>query len=405
MTTLETGSGYFNPHLPVNVQDRPARAAGYQESADQSTHGYGRAKVFLHQADIRLACLRGSAMQNSLTPIQHPAPGGSAGLLSMAVRISDKRSGDDIRLSLVRTLTDLFRLRKVSFFDIAPGPPPRLNESLRALIATSSQRVKPIVAGLGERGIVPQGILGECLQTRNMAIGTGPGGACRYGFPIADDRGVFELVGLDFLAEPPGDFAVLGAIMKLYGNVLSLVREKDMDTLTGVLNRRAFDARLASVMSAASKQPPSLAYWLAMIDVDHFKRINDEFGHVLGDEVLLLVARRILQSFRTIDGVYRYGGEEFAVLIAPCDETAAIAAVERCRAEIADSKFPQVGQVTISAGLTVIDHYEHISNAVGRADRALYTAKHNGRNRVVPYSLIRGSAKPQLEAGHDLELF
>jgi two-component system cell cycle response regulator len=126
-----------------------------------------------------------------------------------------------------------------------------------------------------------------------------------------------------------------------------------------------------------------------MLDVDHFKAINDSYGHAAGDEVLREFALRIRRSIRGLDLACRYGGEEFLVVMPETDLSAAALAAERLRRRIASDPFPiqrgkQAMEVTISVGIAALAEGEDPASVLKRADEALYRAKRDGRNRVVP---------------------
>ena len=143
-----------------------------------------------------------------------------------------------------------------------------------------------------------------------------------------------------------------------------------------------------------------------MIDVDRFKLVNDRFGHLIGDEVLVLVARIMRSTFRFHDRLYRFGGEEFVVLLTAHDEEGAGAAFERLRLHMEQFAFPRVGQVTVSIGYTDVRPGDTPQAAFERADRAVYYAKENGRNQVHSHATLVDSG--HLESGDnisDVELF
>lgn len=154
------------------------------------------------------------------------------------------------------------------------------------------------------------------------------------------------------------------------------------DALTGVYNRRRFDEKLAecNLLFRRTERP----FALLLIDVDHFKRINDTHGHAIGDQVLQQLARLIKESTRATDFVARYGGEEFAVLLPQIEEPNSPDAVaEKIRAVIARAGFANVGHVTVSIGIGLIETADSDTLAlIKRADQQLYQAKSLGRNRV-----------------------
>lgn len=152
------------------------------------------------------------------------------------------------------------------------------------------------------------------------------------------------------------------------------------DALTGALNRRAFDAQAASWQTVAASAGGSLA--LVLVDIDHFKQVNDKFGHAAGDAVLKEFTRRILQSSKRRDSLYRIGGEEFA-LVLPCTSLSAAGIfAETLRRSFESVSFDGVGRVTASFGVAELIPGEQLAELMARADHALYAAKRSGRDRV-----------------------
>lgn len=164
--------------------------------------------------------------------------------------------------------------------------------------------------------------------------------------------------------------------------IADYLTEARTDGLTGLTNRRAFDATLDELFS--HWQARQQAFVLALIDIDHFKKINDTYGHPAGDAVLKRVAETMRSEFRDAICVARYGGEEFAILcLMPLEEAAEC--VDRLRGTIGRTEFRHddvVIPVTISGGLARITHDEKIGKLVRRSDEALYAAKLGGRNRI-----------------------
>jgi diguanylate cyclase len=163
-----------------------------------------------------------------------------------------------------------------------------------------------------------------------------------------------------------------------------------VDFLTGVANRKAFDGAIkgSSEQAASASEPLSLL----MIDIDHFKRFNDEYGHIVGDEVLRLVAKKIKENVRGRDFVARYGGEEFAVILPGTQIGGARTVAENIRSSFSEGKLKRVktseylGTITISIGAAQFRPGESLESFVGRSDQALYAAKEAGRNRVATES-------------------
>ncbi|MEX2482370.1 MAG: GGDEF domain-containing protein [Gammaproteobacteria bacterium] len=156
------------------------------------------------------------------------------------------------------------------------------------------------------------------------------------------------------------------------------------DPLTGVSNRASMGAHLAHHISLALRQSTSLS--LLIIDIDRFKSINDRYGHIVGDVVLTQVAKRIVACTRTSDGVFRYGGEEFVVVLPSTDMAGAELLAERIRAGIEsldiDALPPRV-MITASIGVAHLENGDSQTSLLQRADEVLFQAKRGGRNRVI----------------------
>jgi len=159
-----------------------------------------------------------------------------------------------------------------------------------------------------------------------------------------------------------------------------------IDGLTGIYNRRYFEMQIATEIERASRYDGRLA--IIMIDIDHFKRLNDEFGHLLGDEVLRQVSDVFGQQLRKVDVVCRYGGEEFCILVPQTSGGNAMEVAEKLRRMVESYRFPGVPvKVTISAGVAEFPtHGRSRDELVAAADAALYASKEAGRNRVSPAS-------------------
>jgi diguanylate cyclase (GGDEF)-like protein len=152
-----------------------------------------------------------------------------------------------------------------------------------------------------------------------------------------------------------------------------------VDALTGIANRRAAEVALAALMELAKLSGVPVS--VAMLDVDHFKSINDRFGHLAGDEVLRQVAATLSGEARLNDTVARWGGEEF-IAILPVAGSGAVVFCERARKAIEGLRCPPVDGVTISVGVAEVGHGDSADDVVARADARLYEAKREGRNRV-----------------------
>ncbi|MEW6707149.1 MAG: diguanylate cyclase [Pseudomonadota bacterium] len=152
------------------------------------------------------------------------------------------------------------------------------------------------------------------------------------------------------------------------------------DPLTGALNRRSFDEQAQALIRACSDSGAPLS--LVAVDIDHFKRINDQHGHPVGDAVLKEFAQRVLQTSKRRDCLYRLGGEEFALLLPHTGLEAAVAFAEVLRRSLERTPFSGVGHLSASFGVAQLLPGDTLEGLMRRADEALYRAKAAGRNRV-----------------------
>lgn len=163
-------------------------------------------------------------------------------------------------------------------------------------------------------------------------------------------------------------------------------REALTDGLTGLANRKAFDAEIARITQEAAANRTS--FTLLMVDIDYFKSFNDNFGHQIGDQVLRLVARTLVDGVKGRDLAARYGGEEFVIILPETELQAGIAVGNSLRRSLATKDVvnrntgEKLGRITMSAGVAEYCPGEDYHDTIERADAALYTAKHNGRNQV-----------------------
>lgn len=166
-----------------------------------------------------------------------------------------------------------------------------------------------------------------------------------------------------------------------------LEREATLDGMTGLFNFRYFDNTLREFLEAAVRRADKLT--VAFIDIDHFKKINDTYGHQVGDEVLRQLAEVIRHSLRPFDVAARYGGEEFAAILPGCNAENALKVGERIRRNVEQKIFAADGlqlRITVSVGVTTFpDYAQNEEELIRQSDMALYRAKQMGRNRVVAY--------------------
>lgn len=197
------------------------------------------------------------------------------------------------------------------------------------------------------------------------------------------DYGALDYIRKPF--EPIELIARVNSALRLMSKQSQLLETSKKDALTTLYNRRFFNTSIEQLISNKNNHQNGIA--LSMIDCDHFKRINDTFGHTSGDEVLVSVSDVLKKSIRSSDFAYRYGGEEFCLIFPNTTFLQAYAIVERIRIFIENIPFTFDNQsvtITVSCGIshTVLRDSKSSQTLLNEADAALYEAKRNGRNRI-----------------------
>lgn len=223
-----------------------------------------------------------------------------------------------------------------------------------------------------------------------IEIGDKPQLFFSHRFPVHDQQGCLFAIGVVAvnITERARNLARLESALKraersnaqLQQAMLELEHLARTDWLTGAWNRLRFEEAAQDEMNRCHVHGHAVS--LAVLDMDHFKRINDRFGHPVGDLVLNQLVTLCRQGLRPTDSITRWGGEEFILLAPHTNLNQLQALAEQLRQRIASTPMPEVGQVTASLGLAEYQEGESLEAWIERADRALYLAKHQGRNRV-----------------------
>lgn len=343
-------------------------------------------------------------------------------LVDHLAELTGFRDRDIVDVTLVAALRDLLRPRCITIFR-SVGEPGNERWITRARLGEFDSVATADPAWADIENLPPLALFPERIRAmkNETAMVTVPGQRSLSIFPVSTDRevvGVMEIETVEPLSEESR--RMVGSILRIYRNFQGLLDYSERDTLTGLLNRKTFDESFLKATSAQDSphviqqmaadgrrhEASTHRYWLGLIDIDHFKSVNDNFGHLIGDEVLLLLSRLMRSSFRFHDRLYRFGGEEFVVLMRCANEVDAAQALERMRSNTASYPFPQVGQITISIGFTEVKLADTPSGAFERADKAVYFAKQHGRNQVQSYAelIARGDLDEESKIG-DVELF
>lgn len=328
-------------------------------------------------------------------------------LISHIVKISSCRDRTEINAAVVDTLVNLFhplavtiyrcyasKKKTILFACASYGPHGRI---IRNAYLPDHQHCRLI-----ER----DPLLNQCRKELSAVLDVLEDGSHRIVFPINRmDQPIYMLdITLPESFSADKRITLMGLI-EYFGNHIGLLDYGESDTLTGLASRKTFDKHLFELLGNSTADEllrgfmtPSTArrrgnsngdtHWLAVCDIDHFKSVNDNFGHLIGDEVLIMVSQVMQQSFRFDDQLFRFGGEEFVALLQPTTELSAMATLERFRSDIERQVFSRVGHITISIGFSRLRENDTPTDVIDRADDALYYAKRHGRNQVCAYETL-----------------
>ncbi|MDE3175630.1 MAG: diguanylate cyclase [Pseudomonadota bacterium] len=337
-----------------------------------------------------------------------------ADLIDTVASLIDERDREDLEVTLARATFEMSRARALTFWRVF-----RRVDGVwlrkRLMLPETFEPAETV------EDDVPLVAASECLrlayESRNVVRWRDrPGCPKGCALPV---QGANEVLGLIEIAVDADldrhRLAALAGMLRIYRSHQAALDYGDIDELTRLANRRTFDDQFARFVQAEARRHGVRRIadgWgarshLGVADIDFFKQVNDRFGHPYGDEVLVLFSRLMRDTFRDTDKLFRFGGEEFVILMSNSTLDDALAAFERFRAAVEAYHFPQVGQVTVSIGVTSLRLHDNGSAAFGRADQALYAAKRRGRNRIMLHEALQES--PALEsmrkASSEIELF
>jgi diguanylate cyclase (GGDEF)-like protein len=393
-------------------------------TAEGNRSGYSIGLAFHELSAEDASWIRGYIERNGVEPqAQFPrgnSPSIRSNLVDHIVTLTQFRERDRINTALVNGLVDLLNPIHLTLYGVALEEGERfwLPVIHRERGSKDSVVNDPLWVLLKElRPLTEVPRRQECLESLDAMemANFNSAGHCLSYFPLfdvfrEDSGGIVEVLSEKPLSEE--DKLSIEQMLRVYRNMFSMLDYSECDALTGLLNRKSFEDALFHVMPTEAEQAPerrrdaNTSYWMGMVDVDHFKQVNDVHGHSIGDEVLLLVGRTLRTNLRSLDRVFRFGGEEFVFLIRCTDEEAAMQTVERLRIKMENTPFPRVGQVTVSVGLTAVRFNDSPTSINERADLAVYYAKQHGRNQVQNFDVLerQGLLKIEEKEG-EIELF
>jgi len=212
-----------------------------------------------------------------------------------------------------------------------------------------------------------------------------------YYFPIMINDELHSVLQLKSLEDIFEKTELINGFIRIYQNYQVILTESERDKLTGLLNRKTFENKLNRLIKPNEKSShlnQNDSCWLVMIDIDHFKSVNDNFGHISGDEILLNLAQMMTDYFVGSNLLFRFGGEEFVIILEAMPIEVATATLEHFRKLISNFNFPFVGVVTISMGFSKFRADDFPPSILDQADKALYYAKQHGRNCLYNYEVL-----------------
>lgn len=339
-------------------------------------------------------------------------------ILQSVIEITRQRDLDSLEYSLATTLAEMVPAQSISIY--RKESEMDISEAVEVVKLTVSEH------GDGDTKYTwsstptiidddPQ--LEKCMDSMAPLHYTLESGLTRLIMPVLCDGHTIGALSIGIDADIDPYRTLIEAFTKIYANYLTIFNESERDKLTGLYNRRTFDNKLRRLFTAQkfrkdlSMRPQDIAdrrhthaessAWLGIFDIDHFKKINDSFGHVFGDEVLLTISHKLRECFRSSDLLFRIGGEEFVVILEPVNKHTAHTLFDNFRKTIAAHLFSQIDAVTISIGYAKIMERDYPPEILERADKALYYAKDHGRNCIYNYErLIKDKLiTPQKKSG------
>ncbi|NNG41453.1 GGDEF domain-containing protein [Pseudoalteromonas sp. NEC-BIFX-2020_002] len=337
-------------------------------------------------------------------------------LLNSVIKITKNRDIDSLEYSLISTIKEF-----VDCSEIAVYKDLDVQEELTIERSLSLQTLNDKEFIWGPRQIIddPEPELVSCLRSACIITVKSNDGVEKRWLPISFQDKPIGAISIVCNELKSADQVLLNAFCRIFENYLFILHENERDKLTGLLNRQTFDKKIKQLIEKQvlkqhkltkvdchRKLKQSSTSWLAMIDIDHFKSINDKFGHVCGDEVLLVLAQRMRHFFRSTDLIFRFGGEEFVIVFEPTNFESINEKMSQFLEMIRATHFPFVVKMTLSIGMSRISPYDFPITVLENADKALYYAKENGRDKLCFYEeLIADNLIDSPDKSSDIDLF
>ena len=333
-------------------------------------------------------------------------------LLLSLTKLIEKPEIKAFQISIIQTLSNIIPANSINLYEI------------RTLKQLTTDRPQVFLVRVGyedrQEQTLPEPMLldsqpqylaaQEKIDVLSVPISEGPKPTLRTIFPITCAKGVSGFLTIESKKLTRKNLDMVSIFIGFYRHYLALLNDNQRDHLSGLLNRKSFDDKMMQIIISLGegnkRDVEKVQYCLALFDIDHFKKVNDNYGHLVGDEVLLHFSQCMTETFREYDLLFRVGGEEFVAVLRNVTEELARMIMERFRQVVEQHHFPQVGHVTVSIGATFITPSDLSVTIMDRADKALYYAKENGRNQTVFYEpLIAAGKLQEASLNSDVDMF
>lgn len=255
-------------------------------------------------------------------------------ILQSVINITEQRDIDSLEYGLVVTLTELLPLNSISLYKMVGDKPKDGIEEVICLSVGENGEIQTRYKQNNEVKIVKEDqYLYSCLLDREEVLYKNGNSQIHMISPLICDEKIIGAIEMASNEDLKKFKELINGIKRIYENYLYILNKSERDKLTGLLNRHSFDTKVSRLLQIQKdgeqsdsksqvtnerRQQATDSYaWLAIIDIDHFKNINDKFGHVCGDEVLLMLSQRMKAFFRSSDLIFRFGGEEFVIILEP----------------------------------------------------------------------------------------
>ncbi|NRB39247.1 MAG: GGDEF domain-containing protein [Pseudomonadales bacterium] len=339
-------------------------------------------------------------------------------LLDAITNMTASQDIDSLECSLVLTLFELIDCQRISLYKLLESDDFQQLEQVASL-QKDDEASSGTLWQQNSQLINSDSPLQQALMNRDVIKYPQADGQTIL-MPILCGDNIYGVMKIEQIKSLESVKHLITSFIKIYQNYLTILNESERDKLTGLFNRRTFDKKLNRLLLQQSQQRLEIANapderrelqaqssaWLVMVDIDHFKRVNDEFGHICGDEVLLILSQLMRKRFRSGDLLFRFGGEEFVIILEPTNAHFAQKVLQDFLQIISQHRFPLINHMTISMGYTTITEEDYPETVLDLADKALYYAKENGRNRLDRFEdLVAAGLLIPPASGDAVELF